>query len=308
MDRRTFLTALLGTPALAAVITACGDTSSTPLRPRGTVDTVPGTDTPGSTGSTVVTTVPPADGVAHPTGANDVVLRFGYEGGFVAPDSLFSRTPTMLITGDGRVLTPNVVPAVFPGPLVQGLNVQTISEQGLQKVLAAANTAHLLAPAPSYDLPNGVGIADAADTVVTIAANGTTFVHTAYALDITASDSMASTPARDALAKFVASLGDLAAIVGADQLGAPAPFVPPAYRIRATPYTPQPTPDQPAPTILAWPASVGVALSSASSCVVVDTAKLGDVFVKATQITYFTDAGVTYQLAVAPVLPGDTGC
>jgi hypothetical protein len=298
MDRRTFLTALLGTPALAAVISACGDTSSTPLRPRGTGDSVP--DTGGHT------TVPPH--VDHPIGASDVVLRFGYEGGFVAPDTLFSRTPTLLVTGDGRALTPNVVPDVFPGPLVPGLNVQTVTENGLQAMLLAADAAGLLAAPPSYDMPGGIGVADAPDTVVTLTAKGSTFEHRAYALGMAASDGKEATPARAALWKFVTSLGELATLAGADQLGATAPFVPPAYRIRATPYTPQPSTDQPAPTIVEWPASAGVALSNAVECVIVDTAKLGDLFAKATQLTYFTDAGVTYQLAVAPVLPGDTGC
>jgi hypothetical protein len=301
MDRRTFLTALLGTPALAAVITACGDDSSTPLRPRGTVDSVPGTNLP-------ATTVPSKTGIVHPTGADDVVLRFGYEGGFVAPDSLFSRVPAVLVTGDGRVLVPNVVPAVYPGPLVQGLNVQTITEQGVQKVLGAADAAGLLATPPSYELPGGVGIADAADTVVSIAANGSTFVHTAYALDITASEHMASTPARDALTKFVAALADVATLAGADQLGAPASFHPPAYRVRATPEDPQQGPDQPAPTVVAWPSSAGIALKDSSACVLLEAAKLGDLFTKATQLTYFSDAGVNYRVAVAPVLPGDPTC
>jgi hypothetical protein len=301
MDRRSFLTALLGTPVLAAVVAACGNDSTTPLRPRGTADSVPRTEP-------TATTVPPAGGIAHPTGADEVVLRFGYEGGFVAPDSLFSRTPALLITGDGHALTTGVVPAVFPGPLLTPMNTQPITEVAVQRVLSTALAAGLLTSPPSYELPSGVGIADAADTVVALAANGTTYNHRAYALDLTASDRVAETPARLALSKFVAQLGDLATLVGADQLGSVGTFAPKAYRVRATPEQPSPTADQPAPTLVAWPSSTGVALKGASTCLTIDAAKVGDVFTKATQLTYFTEDGVTYRLAVAQVLPGDPSC
>jgi hypothetical protein len=301
MDRRTFLTAVLGIPALAALIGACGDDSTTPPGPRGTGDSVPGSGVPSS--STM-----PAGGIVHPTGTDDVVLRFGYEGGFVAPDSLFSRAPALLITGDGRALTTGAVPAIFPGPLLTPMIAQSITDVGVQTVLSTAQAAGLLTTPPSYDLPGGVAVADAADTVVTLAANGSTYVHRAYALDLTASQDIAATGPRRALAKFVAQLGDLATFVGADQLGSVGAFAPKAYRARATPEQPSPTTDQPAPTLVAWPSSAGVALKDAATCVTIDTAKVGDLFAKATQLTYFTEDGVTYRVAVAQVLPGDPAC
>ena len=307
MDRRTFLAAAFGTPALAALVIACGDDSTTPLRPRNTGDSVPGAD--GSTTSSPSTSLAPSvPGIPHPTGADDVVLRFGYEGGFVAPDTLFDRTPALLISGDGRVFSSGVVPAVFPGPLVQVMDVRSISEQGMQAVLSAAVAADLLRTPPSYDLPSGVGIADAADTVVTFAAKGAVFEHRAYALDVTASDGVAETSPRSVLTKFVAKLGDLPAMVGAGQLGAEAAFAPAAYRVRATADQSQPSTDQPAPTLVAWPTEVGVALKDATGCVRVDATKVADLFAKANQLTYFTEAGITYRLAVAPVLPGDPAC
>jgi hypothetical protein len=255
-----------------------------------------------------VSSTPPAGGIVHPTGADDVVLRFGYEGGFVGPDALFGRTPGLLVTGDGRALIGGVQPAIFPGQLVTAMNVRTIAEQGVQALLAAADAAGLLRTPPSYELPAGIGIADAADTVVSITANGATYDHRAYALDLTASDRVTETPARLALSKFVAQLGDLASLVGADQLGSVEAFAPKAYRVRATPEQPSPTADQPAPTLVDWPSSTGVALKDASTCVTVDATKVGDLLAKATQLTYFTESAVTYRLAVAQVLPGDPGC
>ena len=47
---------------------------------------------------------PGADGIEHPTGADDVVVRIGYEGGFVPVEYVFSNLPTLLVTGDGRVI------------------------------------------------------------------------------------------------------------------------------------------------------------------------------------------------------------
>jgi hypothetical protein len=300
MDRRSFLTALLGTSALVALIAACGDASSTSQHPGDTIDSAPATD-PSST-------TPATTRITHPTGADDVVLRFGYEGGFVGPDALFGRTPSLLVTGDGRALIAGVQPAIFPGPLVTVMNVRTITEQGVQALLAAADAHGLLRTSPSYELPSGIGIADASDTVVSIRANGATYEHRAYALDLTASDRVAETPARLALSTFVAQLGDLATLVGVGQLGTMGVFEASAYRVRATPDQPQPTADQPAPTLVAWPSSTGVALKDASTCVTVDAAKVGDLLAKATQLTYFTESAVTYRLAVAQVLPGDPGC
>ena len=40
----------------------------------------------------------------------------------------------------------------------------------------------------------------------------------------------------------------------------------------------------------------------------IDASKVGDLFTTANQLTYFTDAGVNYRVAVAAVLPGDPAC
>ncbi len=304
MNRRTFLTTIIVTPAVAAFLAACGDDSTGPA------GTSPDTTGPG-------TTVGGGSGIAHAIGAGDAVLRLGYEGGFMTADAVFAQSPSLVITGDGLVITPGAVPAIYPGPMVMPFFQRTIDEAGIQAVLVAAKDAGLLASAPDYTLPDGIGIADAPDTVLVIQANGASYEHRAYALDLTAGDGSASTPARDALAAFVAKVNDLAALAGADHLGAEEPHRPTAYRMRATPVeVPPPAvgtdstamPTEPQPTVTPWPADTGVVLAQASNCLVADAAKVGAVLSAANQLSYFSEGGVTYQLAVATALPGDKGC
>ena len=165
MNRRAFLSAVMATPLLAA-LAACGD----PDQEAATTNPT----TPGTTPANV--------GITHPTGAQDVVLKVTYEGGFVPAGFLFVDTPALLVSGDGRVFTQGAVPAIFPGPLLPTVLVRTISEEGLQALLAIVEKAGLFAESPDYS--GGDNVADASSTVLAIKANGGTFVHSAYALGI----------------------------------------------------------------------------------------------------------------------------
>ena len=288
MNRRLFLTALIGTPTVAALLAACGD------------DRVQPHDTSGTTEPP--TTVPA--GIGHPTGADEIVLRLGYEGGFVAPGTDFIRTPMLLISGGGRVLVPGAVVEIYPGPLLPTLTERSIDEAGIQGVLTAAKQAGLLAPPPDYALPDGIGIADAPDTVVVINAEGVTYTHRAYALGI---DVGKSTPARDRLHAFVTLVGDLAKVAGAAHLGQEAPLAVSSYRFQARPADLSQF-GEPKPTVVPWPADTGVVLKDSSLCAVLDAARAGTLFTSANQLTFFQEGVVVYQLAVTPVLPGDAPC
>lgn len=294
MDRRSFLSAMAATPVLAALLAACGDDSVAPAD----------TGTPGTGGDT---TAPPAGAIAHPTGADEVIFRLGYEGGYVPMGYLFMNIPTLLVSGDGRAIQTGAVPAIYPGPLLPALMERSIDETGIQTLLTAAKDAGLLASPPDYSLPDGIGIADAADTVVRLYANGANYVHQAYALDITQSDAMASTPARDNLAAFVAKVSDLETLVGVEHLGESTPLAATAYRFQAMPVDPAQFTDV-APTVVPWPADTGVVLADAAECAVVDAAKVGALFTDATQLTFFQEGAVAYQLSVIAVLPGDARC
>jgi len=277
MNRRHFLAALLATPAVAAFVAACGD------------------DTQLSSGD------------SSPAALDEVVLRIGYQGGYVAPGTDFVRLPTLLVTGDGRAFTPGVTAAVFPGPLLAPLMERSITRAGIDALLALADDAGLLGAAPDYSFVSEPMVADAPDTVVEITVNGTTYEHRAYALGLEAVDGSPNSPARDNLQRFVDTVADLAAAAGAANVGPHQPFVPDRYRLQAMVVDPTLWTD-PAPTVVAWPAGTGVALASATDCASLAAGVGDDLFADATQLTLFQEDDLVYQLAVAGVLPGDPSC
>jgi hypothetical protein len=287
MNRRSFLFAVAVAPVLAA-LAACGD----PDLAAGT-DPAPDT-TPGS---------PPTTTIAHPTGADEIVLKLSYEGGFVAPGYLFVNTPSLLVSGDGRVFTPGIVPAIYPGPLLPTIMVRRISEDGMQALLRIAQAAGLMAPPPEY--PDRHNVADASTTVLTINAGGETFVHSAYALGM----GDAEAGVRKTLLDATTALGNLDKVVGEATLEPDAEFVASTYRLQARAVDPTELAGQdPAPTVVDWPAGAAVALAEATECARVDAAAVGTLFIDAKQNTYFQQGDVVYQLAVAGVLPGDLVC
>jgi hypothetical protein len=300
VSRRTLLGALVVTPALAVLAAACGDPDSAP-EDTGPDDTA-GTTVPGTA----------AGSYTHSTEADAAVIRLAYEGGFVAPGTVFVAIPTLLVSGDGRAFRPGATTMEFPGPLVAPMGVRSITEEGVQRLLGIADTAGLLAAPPDY-APVQMNIADAPDTVLTLSVEGQTYRHQAYALaldvDADGNPLPEQTPARQVLADVVIAFGDLDTTLGAAALGEETIFEPAEYRFQATAMTADELAGfDPAPELIEWPAGAGVALSSAAECARVATSAVGTLFTDATQNTFFTDAGVTYRLAVAAVLPGDAVC
>jgi hypothetical protein len=291
MNRRSFLAAAVVAPLLAAVA-ACGDDSKKATEP---------TPLPNDGGT--VESLAPTVGIAHPTGAQDAVLKLSYEGGFVPAGTTFVNTPALLVSGDGHVYTPAVTSAIFPGPLLPSILVKTITESGIQRILGIVQKAGLFVT--KLDLSGGTGVADASSTVLTINANGKNYVQNAYALGADNPES----PARQAMLGAVNIITDVAAAAGEASLGEDQPFVADKYRFQAR-VVDQTELDsqQPAPTIVDWPALTTLPLASAATCAVVNAAAVGSLLVDAKQNTYFKDGDVVYQLAVAGVLPGDPDC
>jgi len=283
MNRRSFLTALIGTPALVAIIAACGD------------------DTEQANNSQQ------GGGYEVPTDADAVVFRIGFEGGFTTPGSQFVHMPTLLIAGDGRTFAPGATTLQYPGALLPAIIQGSITAEGIQKVVKLADLAGLLGTIPDYSFPEGVMIADASDTVVTITANGVTYEHRANALGIDSPAGGPSTPARDNLQEFVELLANLPAAVGVENVGEDKPFVAESYRFQSMAVDPTEW-TEPSPTIVAWPADTGVVLADSTACASVAAAKVNGLFAEATQLTFFAESDVVYQLAVIAALPGDASC
>lgn len=331
-SRRRLVVGVAVTPVVAALLAACGDTTeetadtapattastSTPVTGAPTTaleTTVPATEVPATGGpatdpaSTVAGTAT-GSAIDRPVGADDVVIRIAYEGGFVPPGAAFAELPLLLVAGDGRSYQQGVTTEEFPGALVRPIEVRTISETGIQRLLALAGDAGLLAPPPDY--AGADNVADAADTVVTINAAGATFEHRAYALGLD-SDGGESSPARQALADFVSELGDVEDAAGEAEVGDETMFEPEAYRMLALPVQEGDIEMmEPAPAGVSWPDSAGVLLRDAEECAIVTAEAVGALLSESKQNTVFTEGdGETvslYQLAVVPVLPGDAPC
>ena len=248
---------------------------------------------------------PAADGYQHPTGADDVVVEYAEVGGFVPREFAFQQTPNVLVSGDGRVFGPGAQIAIYPGPLLPAVQVQSVTEEGIQAILAAADDAGLLQEI-EYEQPTN--IADASTARVTINVNGQTYVHEAYALGLANPGEIGeeTTPERQALSEFIAQLNDLAGLVGAAELGEQEIFEPSEFGIEAL------VVDDPSvhgfdgiePAVVDWPADASIRLGDAATCTVLAAGEVGDALGAANQLTFFIDADATYQVLAKPILPG----
>ena len=251
---------------------------------------------------------PVADGYQYPTGADEVVIEYAEVGGFVPREFAFQQTPNVLVSGDGRLFGPGAQIEIYPGPLLPAVQVQTITDEGIQTLLAAADEAGLF---QQVDYEQPTNIADASTAQVTINVDGQTYVHEAYALGLANPNEpgVETTPERQALADFIAQLMDLPTLVGADQLGEQTIFEADEYGIEALVVDDLSVygSDGIEPTVVDWPAEATVRLADAATCTVVSADEVGETLAAANQLTFFTDAGITYQVLAKPILPG-TNC
>ncbi len=272
---------------------ACGDDDAAGTLPPATTPTTSPATTPVTTGST-------GRSYDLATGADDVVISVRYDGGFVPVGAIFTRTPVALITGDGRALTTGPVPAIYPGPLLPNIQERSITPAAIQRLVAMADQLGLLG---DVTYPPNDQVADAADTIVDITVGGRTFHHDAYALGI---DDTERDAARKRLLDFVNALSNLERTVGAGALGFEQPFRPDHYLIQAVVTDPATSGTDVAPVIVPWPPDSPVRLADATTCAALPTAVAAPLFDDANALTYFTDAGVTYYVAVVQQVPGRT--
>ncbi len=285
---------VLAVVGLAVVAPACGSDGAQQASPPSD-STLPAV-TPGDQA---------AGDYTHPTGSNEVVISYAELGGFTTREITFQQTPTVLVSGDGQVFTPGAQVEIYPGPLLPAVQVQTITETGVQNLLAAADAAGLLADV-DYSIDSNV--ADASTATVTISANGETWTHEAYALGFAGPDGVESTPERQALLAFVTQLTELSKLAGVENLGETSLFEPTEYAIEAMPVDDLSVygTDGIEPTLEEWPAAVSVRLADAAVCTVVEAVEVGELLTTANQLTFFTEADVTYQVIARPILPGST--
>jgi hypothetical protein len=254
-------------------------------------------------------------GIDHPTGAAGLVLRMDVGGGFVPLTYELRRIPTWSLFGDGRIITEGPQIEIYPGPALPSIQVQTVTEEGIQAILEAAEAAGLLGPDRTY----GQGcVADAPTTTFTVYADGSEHVVTAYALGmVPGSCPGEDTEARAKLARFSAKLSDLAGWLPTGSLGQQDQFEFSEMRVYVQPYTGSPEPGL-HQTAVDWPLSDPLpsfgdadATDGDFRCGVVggaDLAKLLPDAQRANELTPWRSGGADFSLIFRPLLPDEHSC
>jgi hypothetical protein len=183
IDRRLAVAGLASALALAA----CGGGSSP--SPAVSPATAGPSTTPAGSPAASPTAAPGA--IAHPTGASELVLRFGEGGGFVMPTFAMIQVPHFSLYGDGTVI---YRPASAPWPETKPgepmrfppLQVATMTEEQIQALLRDALGDGGLGVARERYENNQV--ADASTAVFTVNADGRQRRVSAYALGMMIDD------------------------------------------------------------------------------------------------------------------------
>jgi hypothetical protein len=277
------------------------------------------------------TTAP--DQIAHPTGADDLVLRIEDVGGFVPQDYLLTRLPTFSLFGDGCYVVPGPVIEIYPPPALPNLQETCLNEEGVQEILTRAQEAGLLDGDAEYGLDT---VADASTAVFTTNAGGVSTVVSAYALGIDEVPDPSLTPeeqaAREKLAAFAAEISDITSWMPANMIvAAEHPYEIGRMQIVTLPADAENAPVAPEdiePQELAWPLDGDAATPAAGAgqglaefgepywlegyrCGVVegdDLATLMPALQEANVLTRWTSDGGAYVLYLRPLFPDEAGC
>jgi hypothetical protein len=207
MSKRTTLPAVVLLLALGtAACSAAGSAGGTAGSPSPTAE--PATPTPA--------------GIAHPTGADEIILRYDEVGGFVPVEFIASHVPYFTLYGDGTVIYVSNAPVEWqPNRPMTGSPILAakLSEEQIQSLLEyALGEGGLAIAREQYDNPL---VADAPTAVFEINADGDSKTVSVMALG------MEREPGPDTA--VLASLGELAERLRDGSIGGQ-PYVAEAYR------------------------------------------------------------------------------
>lgn len=93
----------------------------------------------------------------------------------------FTNLPAFTLLGDGRVILPGAQSAIFPGPALPPVLVRQLTEDGVQTILNAVAASGQFATSAEWRGAQNF-VADAADTVFTLNADGRTVTVSIYGL------------------------------------------------------------------------------------------------------------------------------
>lgn len=244
----------------------------------------------------------------HPSGADEVVIKVASGGGLVQPvvrigDSL----PHVWISGDGRYL--RQIARETDNPALVALEERRIPEAALQKLLAEANDAGLLADSADFGTPR---IFDAVNTRILVVANGRRHDVLLRALGYPVTDlDPATVAAREHVARFVDLLEHPERIAG---ISGPRTYTPTGVAVWVLGPATASTATPPATWPLGNPATAGTPTNwpaPSARCLVVTDADLHALDAAAAGITRtapWRSGDGLWQIAMRPLLPDEHTC
>lgn len=254
---------------------------------------------------------------SHATAAGDLVLRWGYEGGFTPPGYQLTNLPAFSLYGDGTILRPGPQIEIYPPPALPAIEALTVDEEGIQSILDAAFDAGLDTVDDLTDM-GSVMIADAADTVFTLRADGVDRTVRVYALgELTERPQGMSRDefeARRALQRLVEQLSTLESWLPDGSVGPSSVYEADGARVYVSGYRPDPDMRQPP---VSWPlatplAGIGDDAGVGFRCVAITGEEWSGVLepaaTGANQLTPWTSEGARFAVAFRPLLPDETSC
>ncbi|MDA8237148.1 MAG: hypothetical protein M0T75_04550 [Chloroflexi bacterium] len=233
------------------------------------------------------------------------------------PRALFDRLPVLVVTADGRVLTPGAVVEIYPGPLVAPIVERTITPAGVGALVAMARDLGLLRA--DGDFTGGAAVPGGMSARLQVVVDGVTYelVGNADAPGACPPGAACAEPEPGTPAAFATFWGRLLALSAwlAPELGAEGPSAPRSYAIIVGP----PPEAWPGAVPIVWPAiepaldrfGSPVRGEAATRCGIAGgdlAAALRPLLGRATTLTPFVAtpaASATHGLVVRPLLPGD---
>ncbi len=256
-----------------------------------------------------------ADGPGQPEGphpADAVVFQLTSIGGFGMPSALASRTPSISVYGDGRVISEGPTILIYPGPALPNLQVHPIAPEDVSTLLESARAAGVDG-AVDFGTP---ALADAPTTRFTVrGANGTEQIDVpalAEAGDDAPGLTAEQQAARTRLRAFVASLTSDSGPLAPARGDSAKPYVPTVVAGVAEPFTDpeglgQPEVAWPGPTLPGEP----LGSSTGPGCVTVSGDALQTLLAAAAETTAaapWTSDGKSWTVRLRPLLPDETSC
>ena len=119
--------------------------------------------------------------IDHPTGGDQAIFIIEYAGGMIPVQFQVRQTPAFVLLGDGRVIVQGVQTLEFPGPALPPLMERTLTESGIQEVLAAIGETNLFTSDQELRGAQNV-VADASDTIFTLDGAGQQVTVSIYGL------------------------------------------------------------------------------------------------------------------------------